>query len=79
MLRREACTDCHDCFPVVCMDFDHRDPETKIKGIMTMVSLCRPWDEIETELAKCDLVCANCHRMRTSKQQFGLLRKPVSA
>jgi hypothetical protein len=48
------------------MDFDHRDSETKTGNVSNMVKrynagLARLLDEI----AKCDVVCSNCHRLRT--------------
>ena len=58
---------CHDCenkFPACCMDFDHRPQETKVACVGTLV-LTRTLEEVEAEIAKCDLVCANCHRIRT--------------
>ena len=58
------CTDCGVQYPPYVMDFDHRDPEDKIAEIARLVTLGnrqKIWDEI----AKCDLVCANCHRERT--------------
>jgi hypothetical protein len=51
------------------MDFDHRDPARKRGEISTMVKRLVPWATILAELAKCDLVCANCHRLRTYKGQ----------
>lgn len=47
------------------MDFDHRDPATKTKAVSQLISECRSMDIILEEIAKCDLVCANCHRIRT--------------
>lgn len=64
-LKAEPCTDCNTSFHYCQMDFDHRDPSTKRKQIsyMKLLSL----DTIRAEIAKCDLVCANCHRDRTQK------------
>ena len=68
-LKAEPCADCGQRFPAVCMDFDHVDPETKSFGIARAVgddySLQRILDEIE----KCELVCANCHRIRTASRK----------
>jgi hypothetical protein len=56
---------CHDCggkFPPCVMDFDH------VRGVKhRSVSLMRlnAFAAILAEIAKCDLVCANCHRIRT--------------
>ena len=54
------------------LDFDHREPEKKYKGISDLVSTGRTERLIE-EIPKCDVVCANCHRIRTS-EMFGSWR-----
>jgi hypothetical protein len=51
------------------MDFDHRDPHTKVADVSTLVKTYVPWDQVLAEIAKCDLVCVNCHRLRTYKGQ----------
>jgi hypothetical protein len=48
------------------MDFDHRPGEKKLfamgsAGVQVRVSL----EGLLAEIAKCDVVCANCHRIRT--------------
>jgi hypothetical protein len=47
------------------MDFDHRDPADKAfrvtEGRATLMSRAR----LLAEVGKCDIVCANCHRIRT--------------
>ena len=58
------CRDCGVSYPYYVMDYDHRDPSEKIACVRTMsdhASLAK----CLTEIAKCDLVCANCHRERT--------------
>lgn len=66
-LLKEAspCTDCGHKFPYFVMDFDHRDSTTKVADVSTLVKGTGRWSLVETEIAKCDLVCANCHRLRT--------------
>lgn len=61
----QPCTDCGGLFPPVCLDFDHLPQFQKRLGISRMVSTCRSWAAITAEIAKCELVCANCHRIRT--------------
>lgn len=57
------CKDCGQKFPPVCMDFDHlRD---KFKQVSTLVYSGVDWEVIADEIAKCEIVCANCHRIRT--------------
>lgn len=58
------CSDCQRRYPFYVMDFDHRDPQLKEALISKLVdrgSLRR----LREEMAKCDVVCANCHRKRT--------------
>jgi hypothetical protein len=74
-LKAEPCLDCKECFSPECMDFDHRDPKTKLMSISQMIG--RRLDKILVEIAKCDLICANCHRMRTRCRRQGVTRKPA--
>lgn len=60
------CADCGNKYPAVCMDFDHRVPCEKRASISRLISN-NGWQRVWTELTKCDLVCANCHRIRTAK------------
>jgi hypothetical protein len=66
----KPCADCGGIFPPTCMDFDHRDPSEKefnICGDATRELYSN--EKIDAEIAKCDLVCANCHRIRSAKQR----------
>jgi predicted Zn-ribbon and HTH transcriptional regulator len=60
-LKSDPCKDCGKTFHPFSMDFDHRDPTQKSRDI----SQINRMDEIIEEVKKCDLVCANCHRIRT--------------
>jgi hypothetical protein len=62
-LKSKPCADCGKSFPSVAMDFDHRFGTKKLFDIGT--SMQRNWDVILCEIEKCDIVCANCHRIRT--------------
>jgi hypothetical protein len=61
------CADCGQRFPPVVMDFDHRDGETKSGTISTKIGIWG-WARILAEIAKCDIICANCHRIRTARR-----------
>jgi len=67
-LRRVPCADCRRCFPPHMMDFDHRDPRTKSFALSGKVQL-KSEETLLREVAKCDVVCANCHRVRTQRQR----------
>ncbi len=62
--KNAPCADCGQFFPACVMDFDHRDPAQKVGHVGRMKFTASP-EELEAEIAKCDLVCANCHRIRT--------------
>lgn len=64
-LRRQPCADCGGRFHPVCMDFDHRPGTVKVYSVSAMVVAGYRWELVEAEIAKCDVVCANCHRIRT--------------
>lgn len=70
-LKSAPCSDCGGKFPTCCMDFDHRSGETKAYNIGSMFAHHYSRELIEVELAKCDLVCANCHRVRTRDRRKG--------
>lgn len=56
------CADCRVSYPPVVMDFDHVRGE-KLKNVSRMRSVAL--DKLVAEIAKCDVVCSNCHRLRT--------------
>jgi len=65
--KNQPCQDCGCSFPACAMDFDHRDPKTKVAKISSMV-FCGSKQLLLDEIAKCDVVCAICHRLRTNRQ-----------
>ena len=48
-----------------CFDFDHRDPKDKKEIISKLVGENYPWEEIEAEMKKCNLLCARCHHIKS--------------
>lgn len=64
-LKANPCVDCGGRFPPECMDFDHAPDSVKLfdisKATCTVVKLL-------AEIKKCELVCANCHRIRTKNR-----------
>jgi len=63
--KDKPCADCGDEFPLYVMDFDHRPGEEKIAGISSLVQFRVSIETLLKEIGKCDVVCANCHRIRT--------------
>ena len=62
---RKGCADCGYNKHPAALDFDHRDPKTKAIAIANLVACSPSMDRLRKELSKCDVVCANCHRIRT--------------
>lgn len=63
-LKSVPCTDCGKKYPYYVMDFDHVRGK-KVLEIPHMVARQAPRERILKEIKKCDVVCANCHRIRT--------------
>lgn len=70
-LKSNPCADCGGTFDSCCMDFDHREGTDKQYNIASMFAHHYSRELIEVELAKCELVCANCHRIRTRDRRIG--------
>jgi hypothetical protein len=66
-LKSVPCADCGGRFPRVCMDFDHVRGD-KVASISQMIRMSYSWDNILDEIAKCEVVCSNCHRVRTASR-----------
>jgi hypothetical protein len=58
-----GCADCGYREYACALDFDHRDPEAKLWTVGERLSY--KWERVKAEVRKCDVVCANCHRVRT--------------
>lgn len=62
--KDNPCKDCSGRFPVYVMDFDHRPGTIKL-GEVGRLAYSWTVERFMEEVNKCDLVCANCHRIRT--------------
>lgn len=63
MKEASPCTDCGKFYPYYVMDFDHTS-DGKEGNVSQMVKT-HTMKAILAEIGKCELVCANCHRIRT--------------
>lgn len=61
---RTPCSDCGQKFPPECMDYDHVG-DNKVMSVSKMIGSKHSVEEVFAEIDKCELVCANCHRIRT--------------
>lgn len=76
-LDSHPCVDCGEVDPIV-LEFDHLPEfEKRFEIGRAVTGSTRSWAAILAEIAKCDVVCANCHRRRGSRR--GGFRKHLAS
>lgn len=63
------CKNCFESDPV-CLDFHHRDKSEKEFSISMVIRRGFSKEKILAEIAKCDVLCSNCHR-KAHREDFG--------
>ena len=63
-LKNAPCTDCQTIFHPTAMQWDHLPEFEKTGNVATIVRRGNKKAVLE-EIKKCELVCANCHAIRT--------------
>ena len=67
LLKDVPCLDCKKSYPHYVMDFDHlRD---KKFNLCKALASRRTLRIVKEETLKCEIVCSNCHRIRTYKRK----------
>lgn len=51
------------------LEFDHINPATKSFSIARGIASGLSWDRLTVEIAKCQILCANCHKIRAAADQ----------
>ena len=59
------CTDCGHFYPWWIMEYDHIPGDIKLFNISRYKNYTMNLDIVKAEVAKCQLVCSNCHKHRT--------------
>lgn len=67
-LKSQPCADCGQVFPPYAMDFDHLGDKAELVSTLVYSS---GTERLLAEVGKCEVVCANCHRMRTYRRLNG--------
>jgi hypothetical protein len=68
-LRDRACNGCGIDDPVV-LEFHHiGDRGRKHAPVSVLVTHGYSWLKVQAEIAKCEILCANCHRKRTASER----------
>jgi hypothetical protein len=50
------------------LEFDHLDGSNKSWNISDLLGRASSLDRVQREIDKCEVVCANCHRIRTVRR-----------
>jgi hypothetical protein len=61
-IKNKPCADCGMTYPSYVMDFDHVRGQ---KSFVVSQFGNMAWKTVLKEIRKCDVVCSNCHRIRT--------------
>ena len=69
---KTPCVDCGINYPYYVMDFDHVRGQ-KHANVMELVSKLSK-KKIDEEIAKCEIVCSNCHRIRTYMRRIAKIK-----
>lgn len=73
--KDKPCADCGRNYPYYVMQFDHL--ADKKYDVANLVNRLVPIERVRDEIAKCEVVCANCHAERTHQRKQLHLRRPV--
>src|SRR5262245_28109113 len=73
---RQGCKDCSETHPAV-LQFHHVNPSTKLIRVSHTIATNLPRRLIEAEIAKCIVLCANCHAKRHWNEQQDLERLDI--
>lgn len=68
--HNKPCLDCRIVYPYWIMQYDHVRGKKKF-DVSQWSTHTRNIKVVLEEIAKCDLVCANCHHNRTHERRIG--------
>lgn len=70
------CADCKGFFHPFVMDFDHVRGEKL--GDVSRLARSSTSEAVDAEIQKCELVCSNCHRLRTWNRLHSGRKRPIA-
>jgi len=62
--EKNGCFDCKNRYPHYVLEFDHKPEFNKLDVVYRVLRNYGP-EAAWAEVRKCDVVCANCHKIRT--------------
>jgi hypothetical protein len=65
------CKDCEKSYPHFVMDFDHVKGEKSFTISKSFKRNTVTYEDVVSEISKTEVVCSNCHRIRTYQREHG--------
>lgn len=62
--KQYPCVDCKVQYPYYVMEFDHVRGK-KLGAVCNLINEAVKMEVLQAEIAKCEVVCSNCHSIRT--------------
>jgi len=62
--EQSGCVDCKENYPHFMLQFDHLPQYEKVDLVIN-IARRYSWDRALEEIKKCEVLCANCHSIRT--------------
>jgi hypothetical protein len=77
-LATHPCVDCGEKDPIV-LAFHHRNPAEKLGAVVDLITrLQSNRTVLLAEIAKCDVLCANCHLRRHAADGWQAMKTPAN-
>jgi hypothetical protein len=67
--KSQPCADCDTQFHLAAMQFDHVKGDKKF-NLASATAQSPNIEALKEEIAKCEIVCANCHSVRTHNRGY---------
>jgi hypothetical protein len=73
-LKGHPCAECGER-DILVLEFNHLDPAVKSANICDLIRSCTSASGIQAEIAKCEVLCANCHQRRTTVERMAHFKR----
>lgn len=66
--KNKPCADCGGRWHPLVMEFDHLPGTKKVANLGSAGPRKWGWEKMQEEIAKCEVLCPTCHRIRTLRR-----------